>query len=266
MVRTHGLSVLAISTIALALASCVEPPIAGVETDAEFAVTGGEPVDRVVLTSEFTPPDGSATLAQAAFSVHRHEDGVALREVGAPSPTAPSLRALDASNQNRIPATAGVMRLSEGTRLLGEDGQEVQRSGAVVDSDGRITAPPDMRLGERERPDTYRGVARRTRIVTSEQGQEDLEALRVRADDEERVSNTRISFSTSLEGVVETWLYDEDVGAIVEHTFAAPGRPSIRITNEYRRAGNGFELIASVTEWIGAEGVFRRVERAYNGS
>lgn len=252
-----------LTVLAMMVAACGEPSAAGIEIDPQLSVTAESPYDRVVLNSVFSLPDGATVESRREFDVQRLTDGLSVLTIS-PNPEATAtLRGLDRNNTDGFPPVRGMMRLSQGIQLFGADGAPVRRSERLQSSGISIDDPLPGIREEEGKPATYRDVPRRGRTVRPEYAQEDLEDLRSGADEEERVAPDELRFVRTLDGMVETWLFDEVVGAVVEHTITSPGRPDVRIRHDYRSSGDVFILIGTVTEWIGGNGVIRRVERSY---
>jgi hypothetical protein len=68
------------------------------------------------------------------------------------------------------------------------------------------------------------------------------------------------------DGATETWLFDEEIGAVVERVIERADRPRVTIRNEYSATVDGHELVRTVTEWTEVDGrPARRLEIDYTG-
>jgi hypothetical protein len=87
-----------------------------------------------------------------------------------------------------------------------------------------------------------------------------------RVDAGERFGVPVLRFRRAMDGVTETWLFDEEIGAVVERVTERAGRPRVSIRYEYSASPDGHELVRTISDWTEADGrSVRRLEIDYSG-
>jgi hypothetical protein len=238
------------------------------ETVLAGAITDAEDADRVTIRMASQPEGGGEIVRQFELLVEHLQDGVAV-EMLEPTPSpAPAL--IRNGPEPRAPAVGGSLTLSGGARLHDANGSPVTLTEFLpAERRAEFGFPP--RSGPAPRTGSAGGqpvprLPRGGRVVTPDQATKNVSDLRARVGAEERVGTQSLRFRRVTDGATETWLFDEEIGAVVERVIVRADRPRVTIRNEYSATVDGHELVRTVTEWTEVDGrPARRLEIDYTG-